>query len=84
MNASGFAVRESLRAIVRRVAVGSKGKEALQTRERVCKLPAPENELLAFWRRSARPLLGRDGFDDELPAIARIERRFRAMQCQVH
>src|ERR1700674_4996102 len=35
-------------------------------------------------RRFAGPLLGRYGFDDELPAILRIERHFRAVPCRVH
>src|SRR3979490_355458 len=40
--------------------------------------------LLMLWKRSAGPLLGRDGFDDELPSTLCIEGRFRAVQRQVH
>src|SRR5260370_31171 len=43
-----------------------------------------EERLLGLWNRLARPLLGGDGLDDELPAILGIKRHFRAVQCQVH
>jgi len=39
------------------------------------------DRLLTLWNRFAGPLLGRDGFDDELPAIFRVERHFRAVHC---
>ena len=40
--------------------------------------------LLRFLNKPTGPLLGRDGLDDELPAILRNERPFRAVQCQAH
>ena len=40
--------------------------------------------LITFWKRLARPLLGGDGFDDELAAILGIKGHFRAVKGQIH